>query len=99
MIDWGKAIGNLEQANEAVLGCAPADLTGLEAAMARRDTAVQLISGVDPWDLPTSLATRLRAAFDAGSTIRAKLAAIYRDTDNELRRTNCVRRFFENSPR
>lgn len=99
MIDWGKAIGNLEQANEAVLGCAPADLTGLEAAMARRDTAVQLISSLDPWDLPGPLASRLRAAFDAGSAVRAKLAAIYRDADHELRRSNCVRRFFENSPR
>src|SRR5438270_1571309 len=97
-MDWGKAISNLEHANAAVTGCAADDLTTLESAMADRDKAIQAIAVLDPYTLNLTLANRLRAAFDRGAAIRAKLASIYRNSDTGLRRTRCIHQFFEAGP-
>ena len=93
-MDWSKAIATLEQANAVLINCAGDDLAALETAMTERDRAVQAIHGLDPWTLEPPLAERLKTAFEDGSAIRARLAAIYRDTHAELRRLHCVRRFF-----
>jgi hypothetical protein len=94
-MDWSKAIGNLEHANKALIGCSDDDFAGLESAMSERDVAVQAISELDPRDLPAPLAECLRAAFDTGAAIRARVAAIYRDTHVELQRTQRLRHFVE----
>lgn len=94
-MDWSKAISKLEQANAAVLDCAVGDLARLEAGIVARDAAVREISALDARALAPGLAARLSAAFDKGVAVRAKLAAIYRELDAELRRTSRIRTFFE----
>ncbi len=90
---WARAITRLERANAALLGCVTTDIRALDAAMRERDAAVQSVARLDPEALSPPLLTRLRLGFEAGTAIRTKLSSVFHASNEELRRTKCVRTF------